>query len=95
MAGNDLTAGVDTVESRHGNVEDGDVGMMHFGELESLATVRRFRYDQERLMTLKKNTEPGAHYCVIVSQKNADCFHMFFALTGRWTTIRVPLPFSD
>jgi hypothetical protein len=67
----DLPSGIQTVETRHGEVEDGGVGPKLAGELHGLTAVRS-RPDDREARLLQERPEPLADDDVIVCQQDLE-----------------------
>jgi hypothetical protein len=64
-------SGIESIQTRHRKVEDGDVGAVDFRETQRLTTVAGFRHDIEAF-ALENGPEALADHDVIVGEEQAD-----------------------
>lgn len=68
----DLAGGFDAIEVRHGDIDDGDIGGVEFGELDGFDTVRGFGDDGEGGIFFEDEAKAGAEEAMIVGEEDAD-----------------------
>src|SRR5260370_21073091 len=71
----DVASGLDTVEERHADVEDGDVRLVLCGFIDGVAAVGGFGADLPTGARLKKSPETGANYRVIIGDQDGERGH--------------------
>jgi hypothetical protein len=59
--------GFDAAQIRHGDIDDGDIGLGGFGLFHRLPSIGGFRNYAEAGLTFEQQAQATAHYGVIVS----------------------------
>ena len=71
----DLASDFDTVEERHADVENGDVGFVFDGFFDGVAAVGSFGADLPARARLEKSAEAGADNGVIIRDQDGERRH--------------------
>ena len=71
----DLSRGLEAVEHRHANVQNGDVRPRFFGFLDCLAAIAGFGADLPVGVSLDESNQSATYNFVIVSNQNAQAIH--------------------
>ncbi len=73
--GADTASGFDTVEERHADVKDGDVGFEFGGFVYGFAAIRGFGYDFPATARFKERTEASADDRMVIGDQDAKRMH--------------------
>ena len=85
-----LAHGLQSVQTRHGDVEEEDIGSELVGHVDCLVAVHSFSDNADVGTLLEHGTESGAKQEVVISQYQSDSRHQVFAASGASRVMVVP-----
>ena len=74
--GDDLLRGLDSIELRHADIENGDLRMMFGDKLDGFPPIARLGDDFEIRLLIEQQTQARPNDGVIVSEQDANLLHV-------------------